>query len=257
MEMCVDNPRQGFGELFDTHPTVESRVAALVKFAGGHDPGPLALPPAGDERRRGPIRTARARRPVGITARARTLGCGSRELAPKTGPAARRRRRTSTLPRHRDRGGRTATASAPSAKPALGDTFGRSGTSLRGQPRLGKSPARVRSAFRLTSQWRHNAPRTLINSACYVGLPNSTQDVQNRIRGKRARRPRFCRCFLPDCGARRVEYGTARRQRGVDHGEANSDRGGCGQGRRRQDDGRPHVARLFHGASRADARLRY
>ena len=45
MEMCVDNPRQGFGELFDTHPTVESRVAALVKFAGGHDPGPLALRP--------------------------------------------------------------------------------------------------------------------------------------------------------------------------------------------------------------------
>jgi heat shock protein HtpX len=48
MEMCIDNPRQGFGELFDTHPTVDSRVAALVKFAGGRDPGPLALPPAGD-----------------------------------------------------------------------------------------------------------------------------------------------------------------------------------------------------------------
>src|SRR5580698_9815183 len=45
MEMCIDNPRQGFGELFDTHPTVEARVAALVKFAGGHDPGPIALPP--------------------------------------------------------------------------------------------------------------------------------------------------------------------------------------------------------------------
>ncbi len=45
MEMCVDNPREGFGELFDTHPTVDSRVAALVKFAGGHDPGPIALPP--------------------------------------------------------------------------------------------------------------------------------------------------------------------------------------------------------------------
>ena len=44
MEMCVDNPRQGFGELFDTHPSVENRVAALVKFAGSHDPGPLALP---------------------------------------------------------------------------------------------------------------------------------------------------------------------------------------------------------------------
>jgi heat shock protein HtpX len=49
MEMCVDNPRQGFGELFDTHPSVESRVAALVKYAGGHDPGPIALPPAPDQ----------------------------------------------------------------------------------------------------------------------------------------------------------------------------------------------------------------
>jgi len=50
MEMCIDNPREGFGELFDTHPSVDSRVAALVKFAGGHDPGPLALPPqAGDQ----------------------------------------------------------------------------------------------------------------------------------------------------------------------------------------------------------------
>ena len=45
MEMCIDNPREGFGELFDTHPSVESRVAALVKFAGGHDIGPIALPP--------------------------------------------------------------------------------------------------------------------------------------------------------------------------------------------------------------------
>ncbi len=45
MEMCIDNPREGFGELFDTHPSVDNRVAALVKFAGGHHPGPLALPP--------------------------------------------------------------------------------------------------------------------------------------------------------------------------------------------------------------------
>jgi heat shock protein HtpX len=47
MEMCVDNPREGFGELFDTHPTVENRVAALIKYAGGHDPGPIALPEPG------------------------------------------------------------------------------------------------------------------------------------------------------------------------------------------------------------------
>jgi len=42
MEMCVDNPREGFADLFATHPSVDSRVRALVKFAGGHDPGRLA-----------------------------------------------------------------------------------------------------------------------------------------------------------------------------------------------------------------------
>jgi heat shock protein HtpX len=56
MELCVDNPREGFSDVFDTHPTVEKRIAALIKFAGGHDPGPIALeasaqpgelPPAG------------------------------------------------------------------------------------------------------------------------------------------------------------------------------------------------------------------
>jgi heat shock protein HtpX len=60
MEMCIDNPREGFGELFDTHPTVENRITALVKFAGGHDPGPLALPPPADDEddQAGPWETA-------------------------------------------------------------------------------------------------------------------------------------------------------------------------------------------------------
>jgi heat shock protein HtpX len=44
MELCLDNPREGFSDLFATHPSVQSRVQALVKYAGGHDPGPLALP---------------------------------------------------------------------------------------------------------------------------------------------------------------------------------------------------------------------
>jgi heat shock protein HtpX len=44
MEMCVDNPREEFADLFATHPSVDQRVAALIKFAGGHDPGPIALP---------------------------------------------------------------------------------------------------------------------------------------------------------------------------------------------------------------------
>jgi heat shock protein HtpX len=43
MEMCVDNPREEFSDVFDTHPSVDKRIEALIKFAGGHDPGPLAL----------------------------------------------------------------------------------------------------------------------------------------------------------------------------------------------------------------------
>jgi len=60
MEMCIDNPREGFGELFDTHPSVENRIKALIKFAGGHDPGPLTLPPQenDDSRDEGPWQTA-------------------------------------------------------------------------------------------------------------------------------------------------------------------------------------------------------
>ena len=48
MELCLDNPREGPTDLFATHPSVESRVQALVKYAGGHDPGPLALPAPND-----------------------------------------------------------------------------------------------------------------------------------------------------------------------------------------------------------------
>ena len=72
MEMCIDNPREGFGELFDTHPSVDSRVAALVKFAGGHDPGPLALPaqqtqPVTEQPASGPWDTAPSGGPWGAS----------------------------------------------------------------------------------------------------------------------------------------------------------------------------------------------
>ena len=61
MELCVDNPREGFADLFATHPSVDSRVQALVKFAGGHDPGRLALPPdRADEPDEGPQQPASA-----------------------------------------------------------------------------------------------------------------------------------------------------------------------------------------------------
>jgi heat shock protein HtpX len=44
MEMCVDNPRSGIADLFATHPSIDRRVEAIIRFAGGHDPGPIALP---------------------------------------------------------------------------------------------------------------------------------------------------------------------------------------------------------------------
>ena len=49
--MCIDNPREGFADIFATHPSVDARVAALTKFAGGHDPGSLALPGADEPAR--------------------------------------------------------------------------------------------------------------------------------------------------------------------------------------------------------------
>ena len=74
MEMCIDNPREGFVDLFATHPSVDARVRALVTFAGGHDIGRIVRPedmegaiagpqdtptgngpaPSGEEPRRGP-----------------------------------------------------------------------------------------------------------------------------------------------------------------------------------------------------------
>src|ERR1700756_3357264 len=48
MEMCIDNPREEFADLFATHPPIEQRIQAIIKFGGGHDPGPLALPEPGD-----------------------------------------------------------------------------------------------------------------------------------------------------------------------------------------------------------------
>jgi heat shock protein HtpX len=44
MEMCIDNPRTDFTDIFATHPSIDKRIDVLVKLAGGHDPGPLALP---------------------------------------------------------------------------------------------------------------------------------------------------------------------------------------------------------------------
>ncbi len=44
MEMCLDNPRSGFVDLFATHPSIDARVDALIRYAGGKDPGPINMP---------------------------------------------------------------------------------------------------------------------------------------------------------------------------------------------------------------------
>ncbi|MBN9083982.1 MAG: peptidase M48 Ste24p [Rhizobiales bacterium 62-17] len=64
MEMCLDNPRSGFADLFSTHPSIEARVAALKNYAGGREEivdnsPPIAPPPSAPEAapqtpRRGP-----------------------------------------------------------------------------------------------------------------------------------------------------------------------------------------------------------
>ena len=59
MEMCIDNPREGFADVFATHPSVDRRAEALVKFAGGNDPGPL-VPAAIDEEEPGALPEAQA-----------------------------------------------------------------------------------------------------------------------------------------------------------------------------------------------------
>jgi heat shock protein HtpX len=63
MEMCIDNPREGFADLFATHPSVDARVRALVKYAGGHDPGPMRVE---DQHPRDEDRAAADKTPPGL-----------------------------------------------------------------------------------------------------------------------------------------------------------------------------------------------
>ena len=80
MEMCIDNPRTDFTNLFDTHPSIEARVDALVKFAGGHDPGPLELPAPDDAQQQieeQPDTTAPAQGPWNQSGDAPSSGAGT------------------------------------------------------------------------------------------------------------------------------------------------------------------------------------
>ena len=88
MEMCIDNPREGFADLFATHPSIESRIAALVQFAGGHDPGPLDLPEeTQDESPQQTRRSSRSRR-----ARPLERRCAGAQAVPAVRAAGHARR---------------------------------------------------------------------------------------------------------------------------------------------------------------------
>ena len=47
MELCLDNPRRGFSNLFATHPSIEDRIEALVQYGGGRPPADLPPAPTG------------------------------------------------------------------------------------------------------------------------------------------------------------------------------------------------------------------
>jgi heat shock protein HtpX len=86
MELCIDNPRTGFSDLFATHPSVESRVYKLVHLAGGHDPGPIALPPLEEEQETDQMetQTKESERPQIPDAKPNPWGDPPTQPAPKT-----------------------------------------------------------------------------------------------------------------------------------------------------------------------------
>jgi heat shock protein HtpX len=59
-EMYLDHPRENaLARMFATHPSIDDRIAALVKFGGGHDPGPISETPPAE-----PAQPAEAAAPV-------------------------------------------------------------------------------------------------------------------------------------------------------------------------------------------------
>ena len=87
MEMCIDNPREGFADILATHPSVDRRAEALVKFAGGHDPGPLNLPSAEEEEPSAPQPDAQDQLPPPDAGR-KPAGPWNMPLPTGTGPMA-------------------------------------------------------------------------------------------------------------------------------------------------------------------------
>jgi heat shock protein HtpX len=85
MEMCIDNPREEFADLFATHPSVDSRIKALVEFAGGHDLRPLSQPEPDETESRQQAEPEEAPKPFLPDQPPVTLG-GGQPTAQSSGP---------------------------------------------------------------------------------------------------------------------------------------------------------------------------
>ena len=90
-EMFLDHPRAaGLGGLFATHPSIEARIAALVRYAGGHaaaDPGEAVAVPGADALSDAASTTGFGRRQVPPV----TSGAGDIQNVPPPGPWSPRR----------------------------------------------------------------------------------------------------------------------------------------------------------------------
>ena len=228
MEMCVDNPREEFADLFDTHPSVDKRIAALIKFAGGHDPGPIALAGTG----RG-----------GAAPRGRPLG---RAFPSHAGRRPHWRIRTWCGARCR------ASHSCPT---------GRRSTSAATRRR----PAESRPRWTMGSQGLGRLRPCPTGSARLHARHRSKQDVdRRRSAGSRCRKESqlYHKCNnafnqTRFCPRRGIGTRCVLKREGMFHVEASSHHRGSRQGWRRQDHGHAHAARLLHRPQGSDPRIRH
>ena len=92
MEMCVDNPRSGFADLFATHPSIDSRIEAIVQVRRRPRSRPDRPARGPGNRRRPATSTSLLRRDHGPSRRAASRAATSRSCR-------RGRRSSSAAPR--------------------------------------------------------------------------------------------------------------------------------------------------------------
>ena len=90
MEMCVDNPRSGFADLFATHPPIESRIEAIIEVRRRPRPRPAGIAGARGADGRGADESMGQPAPTG------PWGGSASRNPPATSRSCRRGRRSSS-----------------------------------------------------------------------------------------------------------------------------------------------------------------